>query len=52
MVSLLLDDYLKKRLCLEDIGDFVDCWGQSIVGNLENVVQDAAEHVGRLFEVS
>ena len=42
----------KLRLCLADIEYFVDRWGQSIVIDLKNVVQAAAEHVGQIFEVS
>ena len=33
------------------IEDFVDRWGQSIVGNLKNGGMPAAEHVVRIFEV-
>ena len=31
---------------------FVDCWGQSTVGDLESFGQDADEHVHQIFEVS
>ena len=34
-----------------DIEAFIDILGQSLVGDLENLWQAAAEHVGRLFEV-
>ena len=37
---------------MADIEDFVDHWGQSILGDLGNGVQSASEHVGRLFKVS
>ena len=34
------------------IEDFVGHWGRSLFGDLENGGQAAAEHVGRLFEMS
>ena len=42
----------KLRLFLEDIEAYVNCWGQSIVGDLENCGQADAEHIGRLLYVS
>ena len=42
----------KLRHWLVDIEAFVNRQGQSIVGDLENVGQAIAEHVGRLFKVS
>ena len=41
----------KWKLFLADIEASVDRWGQSIVGGLEKGIQDAYEHVGRIFEV-
>ena len=41
----------KKILCSAEIETFLDCWGQFIVGGVENGGQDAPESVGRLFEV-
>ena len=40
----------KLRLCLEDIEDLVDRYVVLNFGDLENSVQAAAEHVGRIFE--
>ena len=51
-MAQLFDDSSKLRLCSSDIEASVDCWGQLIVGELENCGQASAEHVGRIFEVS
>ena len=42
----------KLRLCLSEIEAFVDRWGQSIAGDLENGGQDSDEYVVQLFEFS
>ena len=34
------------------IEDFVNCWGQSVVGDLKNGGLAASDHVGRFFEAS
>ena len=39
----------KLRLCLADIEVFVNCWGQSIICDLENGLKAAAEHVEQIF---
>ena len=39
-------------LCLSYIEAFVDIWGRSIVGDLENGGKDAADNVGLIFEAS
>ena len=38
-------------LCLKKIESFFDCWGLCIVGDMEKFIMDAADHVGRIFEV-
>ena len=42
----------KLRACLVQIEAFYDCWGWSVVGDLENGGQAAAEDVVWIFEVS
>ena len=36
--------------CLAVIEDFVDQWGWSIVGDLENGRKTAAKHVGQIYK--
>ena len=39
----------KSRICSANKETFVDYWGWSIVGDLENVLQATAENAGRIF---
>ena len=39
----------KLTFVLVEIEAFVNCWGQSIVGDLENGGQDADEHVVQIL---
>ena len=52
-IAFILHLIIRKiRLCSAEVESFVDCWGQSFAGALENVGQDDAEHLGRILEVS
>ena len=50
-VARWFNDYLKIETFLANIEDIVDCWGQSIVGDLKNGGQDSDEHVSQIFKV-
>ena len=41
----------KSRLFLSGIEALVDCWGLSLVGDLENAWQTTDERAGQIFEV-